>query len=55
MPVLLDTRGQVGLLYQVSGLPRMVVIGKDGTIKAIHRGMTENIDAQLTQEIEALL
>ena len=55
VPVLLDTRGQVGLLYQVSGLPRMVVIGKDGTIKAIHRGMTENIDAQLTQEIEALL
>lgn len=55
VPVLLDTRGQVGALYQVTGLPRMVVIGKDGTIKAIHHGMTENIDAQLTREIEGIL
>lgn len=55
VPVLLDSRGQVGYLYQVTGLPRLVVIGKDGLIKAVHRGMTENIDAQLTREIEGLL
>jgi len=55
VPVLLDTRGQVGALYQVTGLPRMVVIGKDGTIKAVHHGMTENIDDQLAREIEGIL
>jgi len=53
--VLLDQRGAVQRDYAASNIPRMVVVGKDGTIQAIHRGYSPYLRQQLTQQIETLL
>jgi len=41
MPILLDTKGEAGRLYQADAIPTLVVIGKDGKISAYFRGVRE--------------
>ncbi|RME76465.1 MAG: TlpA family protein disulfide reductase [Chloroflexi bacterium] len=37
-PVVLDTRGQVGTIYRVRGLPTSFIIDRNGVIQYIHSG-----------------
>jgi peroxiredoxin len=41
MPILLDTKGEAGQLYEADAIPTLVVIGKDGKISAYFRGVRE--------------
>ena len=52
--VLLD-KGDVAQQYNVSGIPRLVIIGKDGIVETVHGGMSPALKQQLTDDIEALL
>lgn len=53
--VLLDPRGEAGALYQVSGLPKIVIIGKDGLIKTVYRGLAPNFEELIKKDLDALL
>lgn len=55
VPVLLDKSGIIAGLYDVSGIPKLVIVGKDGLIKSVHRGMGPNMVDQLSREIQELL
>ena len=52
--VLLD-KGTVAQKYNVTGIPRLVIIGKDGIVKIVHGGMSPDLKQQLTDDIKALL
>lgn len=62
-PVALDTKGDVSTVYMVDSIPRLVVVGKDGTVQSIHAGLEgrtvkqaqSNAKQKLTQEIDKLL
>lgn len=53
--IALDTGGQVARQYKVSGIPTMVIIDKEGTIQAVHVGLSPNLEAELTEKLDALL
>lgn len=53
--VLLDRAGQASRLYQVTGIPKVVIIGKDGLIKKIYAGMSGNLKVSMTQVLEGLV
>ncbi len=53
--VLLDKNAEVGGLYEVTGIPKMVLVGKDGLIKSIYKGMPSGLSETLTSRIEGLL
>ena len=44
-PIAYDETGEIGGLYPTSGIPYTLVIGKDGSIKAVYLG-AEGADAQ---------
>jgi len=50
-----DPYGAVGRAYDVTAIPHMVIIGKDGKIAAIHVGYSEDDIPTLVDEINALL
>ena len=54
-PVLLDKDGKVGRLYGVIVRPQTVIVGKDGTVQAVHVGLLPDLRSKLTEELEALL
>jgi peroxiredoxin len=49
-----DASGRFGRQYGVSGIPHMVVIGRDGRIAAVHVGYGEGEIPILVDEINAL-
>ena len=51
----LDREGRVGELYGVQGIPQTVVIGKDGTVQAVHVGFMPGMKKELSNELDALL
>lgn len=53
--VALDSTGQVGQEYAVAGIPQTVVIGKDGTVQAVHVGFGPGMKRRLTNQIDSLL
>ncbi len=53
--VALDSDGGVAKLYNVSGIPTTVIIGKDGTVQAIHAGMSPDLKDKLTKELRTLV
>ncbi len=55
LPVLLDLEGVVQRLYQASGIPRTVIVGKDGTIQAIHAGFSPYLAKKIKEDLDALL
>ena len=55
LPVLMDTNGQVGALYQVTGVPKVVVVGKDGLVKTVFSGMPADFSERLTSQLQTLL
>lgn len=51
LPVLIDRYSVVSRKYSVDGLPTLVVIGKDGSVKAMWSGYTDGDE----QKLEAIL
>jgi thiol-disulfide isomerase/thioredoxin len=49
-----DRSGSIGSGYGVKGLPRLVVVGKDGKVAAEHVGYGENALPKLVKEINEL-
>lgn len=47
--------GPVSEAFGVNGIPHSVLIGKDGVIKAVHVGLSPDLDAQLMAEINNAL
>jgi peroxiredoxin len=54
-PVILDTKPEIGPLYQVNGIPQTVLIGNDGKVQVVHVGFAPALPDLLKQEIEDLL
>jgi len=55
MAVLMDTSGAVQQDYAANNIPRMVVVGKDGTIQAIHRGYSPQLKDTLSKQLDVLV
>ncbi|MBC8108270.1 MAG: redoxin domain-containing protein, partial [Anaerolineae bacterium] len=53
IPVLLDSNGEVGAQYLVTGIPQTVVIGKDGNVANVFVGFGEGSAEKLAQAVEA--
>ncbi len=54
-PVALDADGKVGVSYQVQGIPQTVLIGKDGTVQAVHIGLIPDLEKTLREQLDVLL
>lgn len=54
-PVALDKTGSVQAHYLASSIPQTVLIGKDGTIQAIHRGFSPYLRKQISEELDKLI
>ena len=52
--VLLDTDGAVGNAFLAESIPQMVIVGKDGTIKKVHIGVTPNYEDEVRAELTEL-
>lgn len=55
VPVALDVEGNVGNDYSIEGLPTSILIGKDGKVQVVHVGLSGDLEAKLTAELEALV
>ncbi|HQL94771.1 MAG TPA: TlpA disulfide reductase family protein [Candidatus Hydrogenedentes bacterium] len=55
LPVLLDTENTVGALYQVSGIPRVLIIGKDGVVRHDQAGSGPGEGMMLRRELDKAL
>jgi len=55
IPVLLDTTAKVGATYEVKGIPKIVVIGRDALIGAVNQGLPSNLTELLSNQIQSLL
>ncbi len=55
LTVALDSEGKAGEAYGVEGIPQTVLIGKDGTVQAVHIGYDPALKAVLGKQIEDLL
>ena len=52
--VALDIEGTVGGLYKIQALPTSVIIGKDGTIKVVHEGISPDFRDEVRSELGKL-
>ena len=55
VPVALDSEGAVAAEYGVTGIPQTVIVGKDGKVQVVHVGFSDNLQTELTAELEDLL
>ena len=53
--VALDADSTVGRKYAVRGIPQTVIIGRDGTVEAVHIGLLPDLKARLMKEFNTLL
>jgi hypothetical protein len=53
--VALDTKGTAGYRYGVEGIPFTVIIGKDGTVQAVHEGVGPDLRERLKKQLETLI
>jgi peroxiredoxin len=53
--VALDKNSAVGAQYGASSIPLTVIVGKDGTVQAVHVGLTAGLKKSLTDELDALV
>jgi len=54
-PVALDEDGKAGTLYKLRGIPQTVLIGKDGTVQAVHVGLLPDLEKKIRAELDALV
>jgi thiol-disulfide isomerase/thioredoxin len=52
--VALDQGGAVGEQYGAASIPLTVIVGKDGTVQAVHVGLTPGLKKALTDELDTL-
>lgn len=52
IPVAVDPYGQLAAAFGVSGIPHLVVIGRDGTVKGTHTGADSSLAHNLTRDLE---
>jgi thiol-disulfide isomerase/thioredoxin len=55
LTVALDKDGKVGKDYGVRGIPQTVLVGKDGSVQAVHVGYDPDMRKTLAAELDALL
>lgn len=55
LPVALDADGVAARLYEVSGIPQTVFIGKDGIIREVHVGLSTNFESMLSARLKKLI
>ena len=55
LKVAMDTDQKVQRLYGANSIPRMIVIGKDGTVQAIHAGFSPALGKELREQLDTLL
>lgn len=53
--VVLDKDGSIADQYYVSGIPQTVIVGKDGTVQAVHVGSRPDLEQVLSKELETLI
>jgi thiol-disulfide isomerase/thioredoxin len=53
--VLLETAGATARAYEVSGIPRTIVIGKDGLVKGVRVGYAADFSERTRRDIETAL
>ena len=53
--VALDKEGDAAKKYLVQGIPQSVVIGKDGTVEAVHIGLAPDLKEEFKKELDTLL
>lgn len=55
LPVALDPSGQLAAAFGVSGIPHLVIIGKDGTVKGTHTGADASLQQSLIRDLDVAL
>lgn len=55
VPVLMDPEGAVAGEYQANAIPQTVLIGKQGTVQAVHVGLSGDVEETLRQQLAGLL
>lgn len=55
MVFLHDTKGYLGEQYGLTGLPLMIIIGRDGKVAHVHRGYTDSVIDTVVAELNTLL
>lgn len=55
VPVAMDTDGRVQSVYGADSIPRMILIGKDGTVQAVHAGFSPALGKDLREQLDTLL
>jgi len=55
MKVALDTDGTMARDYRASGIPRTVVVDKEGIVQAVHAGVSPALRTQLQRELTEIL
>lgn len=53
--VVLDADGKHGSAFAVSGIPQLVVIGRDGKVRHVHVGFAPEVEQLLRTELNAIL
>lgn len=53
--VALDEQSQVSELYDAMGIPKTVIIARDGTVASVHVGYSPNLEKRLTAELDEIL
>jgi len=51
--VVLDKTGAIGKAYFADAIPQMVIIGADGVVRDVHIGVPENLEKELTEQLDA--
>lgn len=53
--VVLDKNGMIANDYMVTGIPQTVIVGKDGTVQAVHVGAVPGLKGVMAKELDTLL
>jgi len=53
--VALDKDGAIATKYAVEGIPQSVIVGKDGVVKIVHRGLSMDLKTRLAAELDQIL
>ena len=53
--VALDSEGSVSEQYMADAIPQTVIIGKDGTVQAVHVGVSSRLEDTLRAELQTLV
>jgi thiol-disulfide isomerase/thioredoxin len=53
--VVMDADGAAAVAYRVEAIPHTVIIGRDGSVEAVHVGASEGMEAKLRKQLDALL